>query len=188
MRNEDKNNNSLITNRNILLTYNSNLNKSNPLATNNNSRMELRENGTWDGATPEDLEQLAKMLENFQPQPPGIDERTFENCRVRNENVEMQPTSSAGSRVLADFRTMTAGENTDDAEDKAGDTADHGDRNEGDDGDSCPDGENRWFLGENEEEEGGMLRKRGRRPLPRPFSLCLSSDLGRQRLDIRISV
>jgi hypothetical protein len=128
------------------------------------------------------------MLENFQPQPPGIDERTFENCRVRNENVEMQPTSSAGSRVLADFRTMTAGENTDDAEDKAGDTADHGDRNEGDDGDSCPDGENRWFLGENEEEEGGMLRKRGRRPLPRPFSLCLSSDLGRQRLDIRLIV
>ncbi len=149
--------------------------------------MELRENGSWGGATSEDLEQLAKMLENFQPQPPGIDERTFENCRVKNENVETQPTSSAGSRVMANFRTMTAGENTDDAEDKAGDTADHGDTNEGD-GDSCPDGENTWFLGEEEEAEAGVLQKRGRRPLPRPFSLCLSSDLGRQRLDIRISV
>jgi len=148
--------------------------------------MELRENGAWDGATSEDLEQLAKMLENFQPQPPGIDERTIENCRVKNENVETQPTSSAGSRVLADFRTMTAGENTDDAEDKAGDNdndaADHGDANENDD-----DGENRWHLGD-EEEEAGVLRKRGRRPLPRPFSLCLSSDLGRQRLDIRLIV
>jgi hypothetical protein len=187
MRNEDKNNNSLITNRNILLTYNSNLNKSNPLATNNNSRIELRENGAWDGATSEDLEQLAKMLENFQPQPPD-NERTFGNCRVKNENVETQPTSSTASRVLSDFRTMAAGDNTDDAEDKVGDTADHGDTNEGDDGDSCPDGENTWFLGEFEEEEAGVLRKRGRRPLPRPFSLCLSSDLGRQRLDIRIIV
>jgi hypothetical protein len=184
MRNEDKNNNSLIANRNILLTYNSNLNKSNPLATNNNSRIELQENGAWDGATSEDLEQLAKMLTNFQPPPPG-NERTIENCRVKNENVETS-TSSAGSRVLADLGTMTAGENTDDAEDKAGDNdndaADHGDTNEDDD-----DVDNRWLLGD-EEEEAGVLRKRGRRPLPRPFSLCLSSDLGRQRLDIRIIV
>jgi hypothetical protein len=186
MRNEDKNNNSLITNRNILLTYNSNLNKSNPLATNNNSRIELRENGAWDGATSEDLEQLAKMLENFQPQPQGTDERTFENCRVRNENVETQPTSSTASRVLSDFRTMAAGANTDDAEDKAGDNdndaADHGDTNENDD-----DGENRWLLGD-EEEEAEVLRKRGRRTLPRPISLCLSSDLGRQPLARRIIV